>query len=194
MAFNLFTTFTERLRLVSWRSVFEDTRSLRRFLIRIALVATGLVSKESAIVCHVLAGKVLRMYKTSRDPCLRIIVSLPLLSIYFRPDSIAKSNRKQRPWKEKIFHPDSRKMSWHCEPLPYQTRFDRQAPLQEYSIYPKPRKRLELDPQQNSTVVVQHDKFWTYTESRIPCNWDFLVEFIHKTPGILDESLHNEKC
>lgn len=45
----------------------------------------------------------------------------------------------------------------HCEPLPYQTRFHRQAPLQEYSIYPKPRKRLELDPQQNSTVVVQHD-------------------------------------
>ncbi len=61
----LFTNLLERLASVSWRSVFEHTRTLQRFLIKISAVTTEHVNRESAIVGRVLAIKVFKMSRTS---------------------------------------------------------------------------------------------------------------------------------
>ncbi|DAB41745.1 RNA-dependent RNA polymerase [Oxybasis rubra mitovirus 1] len=61
----LFKDLLDSFTPVPWRSIFEYTKSLKRFLTRIALVATGSINKESAVVCLVIAKRVLRMYRQS---------------------------------------------------------------------------------------------------------------------------------
>nr|UJQ92612.1 MAG: putative RNA-dependent RNA polymerase [Mitoviridae sp.] len=60
----VFTNVLDKCRVIPWRSVFEHTLPLSRFLIRIGITVTGLCNRESAVVCHVVAKKVLRMYRS----------------------------------------------------------------------------------------------------------------------------------
>lgn len=59
----LFTNVLDRCRVIPWRSIFEGTRPLSRFLIRTAIVATGLCNRESAVICWVMAKKVFQLYR-----------------------------------------------------------------------------------------------------------------------------------
>jgi hypothetical protein len=59
----LFANIIDQFRVASWRSIFERTRPLYRFLIRIGIVATGLCNRESAVVSLVLARKVIELYR-----------------------------------------------------------------------------------------------------------------------------------
>lgn len=59
----LFANVLEQCREVPWRCIFEHTRPLYRFLVRISIVVTGQVSKESAVVAFVVAKRVRRLYR-----------------------------------------------------------------------------------------------------------------------------------
>lgn len=55
----------ERFRSIPWRSMFEHTRSLRNFLLRISLVTAEGFSAESGVVSFLLAKRVLHMVRRS---------------------------------------------------------------------------------------------------------------------------------
>lgn len=60
----LFKNVLEKVKVIPWRSIFECTLSLCRFLIRISIVTTGLCNRESMVVCCVLARKVIVMCRS----------------------------------------------------------------------------------------------------------------------------------
>ena len=64
MSLRSLSNVTESLPRVSWRRVFENTGSLRGFLIRIFLAVTGYVTKEGAICSLFIARRVINLRKS----------------------------------------------------------------------------------------------------------------------------------
>lgn len=62
---SLFARVLDRLRLLPWSGVFEHPKRLRRFLIRIALISTGIVNREVGITTWLIAKKVYQLSKAS---------------------------------------------------------------------------------------------------------------------------------